>query len=404
MHRWIIGACVFYLFGIAGYYGVIHTEFTGEELSEYFNEERIITIVVDSYPNRSDRYVTVTARVYESDKVNESDSGYGLGNDHESVRVLNEKVLIRFPLGTAVEYGDYFELYGIVEQPESFTGDTGRVFNYPGYLAAQGIYGIIKPVTVTKITTEAQVTITGRMGSMINRVYRWLFEVRTWFVAVLGKYFTDDEHGLIAGMLIGEQSLMSEDLTADFRIVGLSHIVVLSGYNITLVVRAVVFIATLGGLGYRSRRAVAVGVVPFFVIMTGAGASSARAGIMSVVSLILQIDTRTAAAYTMVVYTLTLLVAYTPLALIYSPSLHLSFIALIGLVYVVPMVQSLQPIKRFLEKINPDSYWAAVAQLIIETTSVQFFVLPYIMYMSGSFSVLSLVVNILIVPLVSLIM
>ena len=385
MHRWIIGACVFYVAGVAVYYGFINTTFVSLELEPYFNDSHTFTVQVDSYPDISDSGVKFVTRIIELNSETEF-------KNRLLVRMQGGELMNAGTDRVRLEYGDVLEMTGIIEQPESFVGDAGRTFNYPAYLATDGIYGIIEPKQVTWLRNDAHTLI------------RVLYRMRTWFVDRLGDYFNGNEHGLLAGMLIGEKSRLSKELATDFQVVGLSHIVVLSGYNITLVVSAVMYIAQWCGLGYRGRRVIAAAVVPPFVIMTGAGASSVRAGMMSVMQLMLQIDTRNARAYLIVLYTLTLIVVSSPVSLVHSPSLHLSFLAFVGLVYVVPIMKSFKWVENALRKCESYTVTHIVSNLIVETTSVQLFVLPYIIYMSGTFSVISLAVNIVVVPLVSWIM
>lgn len=376
MHRWIVGACVFYVTSVAVYYGYIKTDSVSLELQQYLNSNRTFIVQVISYPDSSEHSIKFNASIAEIDS-------------HTN---LTSRLLVRMNGDTLIEYGDVLEITGIVEQPEAFTSDTGRIFNYPAYLATENIYGIIEPTRVIRLRNEG------------NYGVRTLYRMRTWLVKRLGDYFSGNQHGLLAGMLIGEKSLISKEVSKDFQVVGLSHIVVLSGYNITLVVSAIMYVARWCGLGYRGRRIGALLVIPLFVIMTGLGASSLRAGIMSCIQQVVQVDTRDVKAYLVVVYTLTVMVIVSPSSLIYSPSLHLSFLAFIGLVYVAPIVKALGAVQTVLKKVESYAWLTTVVGMTVETTSVQLFVLPYIMYMSGTFSVLALAVNIVVVPLVSWIM
>ncbi len=77
-----------------------------------------------------------------------------------------------------------------------------------------------------------------------------------------------------------------------------------------------------------------------------------------------------------------------PRILLHDPSFHMSFLAFIGLIYVTPVLENLFKKSNF----------------IIETLSVQIFVLPYILWMNGRISLLLLLSNILTVPIVPIIM
>jgi competence protein ComEC len=171
--------------------------------------------------------------------------------------------------------------------------------------------------------------------------------------------------------------------------------VVLSGYNITLVVAAVIIVMRAISLGYRARRIVALMAVPFFILMTGTGASSVRAGCMSMMGLLLEIDVRPKHSLRVLLYTLTIMTVVSPWSFIADPSLHLSFLAVIGLWYGTPICAA------YMKKVYQIPW---IGKLLTETVSVQLIVLPYILFMSGSFSMLSLIANLLTVPLVPLVM
>lgn len=293
-------------------------------------------------------------------------------------------ILITLPSGTKISYGDQIILTGIVKSPEAFDTDTGRIFDYPNYLAVHDIYGTIQ-VNEVKITSHHQ-------G---NHFLEILFSVKKYFVDMIRKLFPRAEAGLFAGIIIGEKSLLPKEVLADFQIAGLTHMVVLSGFNITIVAIFMVSVLSWLGCGYRTRRLGAFIGIPIFVAMTGMGASSVRAAIMSLMVFGLQIATRPAHSFRVIMFTAGIMIFINPRIVLYDPSFHMSFLAFIGLIYVTPVIE------RWGEQFGE---WFGLKDLIIETTAVQIFVMPYILWMNGRFSLLLLISNILTVPLVSLIM
>jgi len=197
--------------------------------------------------------------------------------------------------------------------------------------------------------------------------------------------------------VIGEQSLLPKTNLTEFQIAGLTHMIVLSGYNITVVALGAMLILAMVGFGYRARRVGAIIIIPIFLIMTGLGASSVRAGIMAIIVFALQLDTRPANSFRVILITLAIMVAINPYALLYDPSLHLSFLAFVGLVYV-------SPITEFIFSKYNVAEWGGMRDLLIETMSVQIFVLPYIVWMSGRVSLFIVLANLLVVPFTPLVM
>ncbi len=302
----------------------------------------------------------------------------------EGNRTTSSKVLIKMQNGNKVSYGDKVSVTGTIKHPENFMTDTGREFDYVNYLKAHDIYGLM---------TVSHIEIISRHNKSI--FVEKLFSIKKYFVGTIKNLFPKNEAGLFAGIIIGEKSLLPKEVLTDFQIAGLTHIIVLSGYNITIIALSMSTLLAYAGLGYRGRRVGAMIIIPIFLIMTGLGASSVRAGIMSLMIFFLQITTRPAHSLRIILYTAGIMIFINPRIFLHDPGFHMSFLAFIGLIYVTPVMNFY---------FNKNESGSFLKKLIIETTSVQIFVLPYILWMSGRVSLLLIVSNILTVPMVPIIM
>lgn len=303
------------------------------------------------------------------------------GLESTKVRLGDIGIDVTLPKDAQVRYEDRIKFYGKVKSPKAFTTDTYRVFDYPQYLAIHDIYGTITADTFSVIDHKT------------SKLFEILFSLKKIVVDKIKEILPYEEAGLFAGIFIGEKSLLTKNIQQDFQIAGLSHMVVLSGYNITIVATFVMVLFAWLGFGYKGRRVGALIIIPLFIIMTGFGASSVRAGIMSMMIFGLQILVRPANSGRVIFYTAAIIGFSNPRILLYDPSFHLSFLAFIGLVYVTPFIEKL--FSRFGE-------WFGLRDLLVQTLSVQLFVLPYILWMSGRVSLLILLSNLLTVPLVPL--
>lgn len=300
-------------------------------------------------------------------------------NDDFVSREISDRILVRLGPGVNISYGDRIRMSGVIEHPENFITETDREFDYENYLALNDVYGIMRVYGFEMVSRHH--------GSVFLEK---LFSFKKYFVKKLKSVFPAPESGLLAGIMIGEKSLLPETVLADFQSAGLMHMIVLSGYNVTIVAITIATAFSWIGLGYRGRRIGALIVIPIFILMTGLDASAARAGIMAMVAFILQITTRPANTFRIVALTLLIMVFTNPRTLLHDPSLHLSYLAFLGLIYMTPIVANW--FSRFSE-------WYGMRDLITETFAVQIFVMPYILYMNGNVSLLLLVSNILTVPL-----
>ncbi|WP_432487810.1 ComEC/Rec2 family competence protein [Kineococcus sp. SYSU DK018] len=94
-----------------------------------------------------------------------------------------------------------------------------------------------------------------------------------------------DARGLLPGLVTGDTSALPADLEADMRTVGLSHLTAVSGANTTLVVGALVVLASWAGLGRRARLLAAGAGLAGFVVLARPEPSVLRAAVMGAVGL-----------------------------------------------------------------------------------------------------------------------
>ncbi|MBX4215554.1 ComEC/Rec2 family competence protein [Candidatus Parcubacteria bacterium] len=137
---------------------------------------------------------------------------------------LNDTVLVGTEPFPSFEYGDRISVRGKLTKPEAFGNETGRVFDYPAYLSVQGIYYKIDFAKVSLV----------RHGEG-NPVRGFLFKLKRRFIERINSLIKEPESSLLAGLLVGAKQSLGAALLDDFRRVGLIHIVVLSGYNLTIV-------------------------------------------------------------------------------------------------------------------------------------------------------------------------
>lgn len=291
-----------------------------------------------------------------------------------------ERVLVRTTPYKNIKYADTILVTGVLEFPENFEGGSGRIFNYRAYLAKDAIYYTI-PFPEIEIR-EHQKTPTG-----------FLLELKNKYLMALKRALPEPSAALAGGITVGERRSLGEKLTQDFRDTGLVHIVVLSGYNIAIIVLFI--IAILSFLPYRSRHVVAICGIIAFTILVGASATVVRAAIMGSIGALGAVVGRTyQALYTLVLAGFGMLL-WNPYLLMYDPSFQLSFVATLGLLLGVPI---LIPHFTFI----PDKF--ALREIAAATIATQIAVLPLLVYMVGDISLVAVFVNLLVLPVIPLAM
>jgi competence protein ComEC len=270
---------------------------------------------------------------------------------------------------------------GKLALPKNFESENGVEFDYVNYLGKENIrYEIFRP----KITfIESQRSLKGS-----------LFDLKNKFIDSIGKFVPDPDSSLIAGVLFGSKQSLGDVLLDRFKKAGIIHIVVLSGYNITIVASAFLYAANYFG---KKRQGLfgAVIAILLFGLMVGLGATVLRAMLMSLLAILARYLGRPFDALRALFIAAFAMILWNPDLLLYDPSFQLSFMATFGLITLTPF---------FYTRLGFVTSKYGLQETVASTLAVQVFLLPILIYMSGFVSLVSFIVNILIPPLVPAIM
>ncbi len=280
-------------------------------------------------------------------------------------------------------YDDHISFSGKLLEPANFDSDSGRSFDYRSYLAKDDIYFEIKSASVSEVSQNK------RGFSMSSS----LFALKHKFVSNLERTLGEPHSALAAGLVVGEKSALGKALINDFRIVGLIHIVVLSGFNITIVADALRRMLSLLPRAW----GIVVGAVgiALFGILVGGGATVVRSCFMAGVALSAELIRRDYAVMRALMLVGLIMIIENPMILIHDPSFQLSFLATMGLIFLA------KPIEDKLIFITDK---LGMRGIVASTLATQVFVSPVILYMMGQLSIIGLIVNILVLPLVPITM
>ena len=280
-------------------------------------------------------------------------------------------------------YGDRVEVTGELKVPEPFETDLGRVFDYRGYLRARGVNYMISFGHLTHISNGN--------GNVFMAA---LLSGKAIFMQTIEGIIPEPQVGLGEGLLLGVNRALGADLEQIFRRTGIIHIVVLSGYNVMLVAEAIM---RLLSFVFRPRTRMVIGVVGIstFALLVGLSATVVRASIMAVLILVARATGRTYAITRALMLAGIAMLLINPYLLVFDPGFQLSFLATVGLIFLAPLIE-----KRL--TLVPTKF--QVREFLTATIATQLFVLPILIYSIGSFSIVSVVVNVLVLPTVPITM
>lgn len=317
------------------------------------------------------------------DEISFSGFVFDLPNERENNQRLiiktketKEKFLIITDLYPRFQYGEVLNISGEPEKPENFITDLGREFDYVNYLAKDDIYYVLYKPKIEKTNLF--------QGSFVKRA---LFNFKNRLEDNLKSVLHEPESSLASGLLLGSRRSLGRELTESFTKTGLIHIVVLSGYNVTIIAESI--LRFLSFLPQNISFSFGISSIFLFAIMTGASTTTVRASIMAILALIARKTGRSYEITRALIIAGLIMVLQNPKILVYDMSFQLSFLSTIGLIYISPYFE-----KRFSFITNK----FGLRQIIGATLGTQIFVLPFILYKIGLLSVIAPLTNILVLP------
>lgn len=276
-------------------------------------------------------------------------------------------------------YGDRVSVTGVLERPESFETDLGRTFNYPGYLKARGVE---LTVSFADVTVES--------SGHGNPIIAILLHAKEELIAAIEGSIREPFAGLGEGLLLGERRALGDELEEAFRHTGIIHIVVLSGYNVMIVAEAIMRLLS-AFFTPRVRVAIGVAAIAAFALIVGLSATVLRASVMAALVLVARATGREYTVTRALVFAGVVMVLFNPYLLAFDPGFQLSFLATLGLVLVAPHIEA---------RLNLVPSAFQIREFITATLATQLMVLPLLVYTIGEFSVVSVLVNVLVLPAV----
>jgi competence protein ComEC len=218
-------------------------------------------------------------------------------------------------------------------------------------------------------------------------------DVRDSFANGIREAIREPEASLGSGFLLGQKTALPEKLDQELRLLGLTHIVVASGYNLSILVR---YARRLFEKVSRFTSLAVSGFLVFaFANVTGFSPSMTRASLITGLSLLAWYYGRKFHPLVLLPFSAAVTVVINPAYAWGDIGWLLSFSSFIGVIMFSPLIH-----KYFWGDKKPGN----IRQVFIETTSAQLLTLPLIAYVFGQYSPLALLANVLILPLIPLAM
>lgn len=216
-------------------------------------------------------------------------------------------------------------------------------------------------------------------------------QIKQIFISGLQNALPDESVAFMSGILIGSRSALPKAYTDILLVLGLSHIVAVSGYNLTILIG---FLNRRFSKSWRWGGLVAsLWIILGFVVISGASASILRAGIMSSIFLIANYYGRRLNLVVCLCIVAVAMITIQPQSLLSDLGWQLSFLSLFGITILAPRISRLLPSKPRL-----------LNDILSVTLAAQIATAGLVIYKFDQLSVLAPLSNLVVIPIIPLLM
>ena len=236
-------------------------------------------------------------------------------------RTLHEKVLLELPLGRSPPQGAVLELRATVAAPRG--PEDG--FDERGWLARRGVHVVLHGRSWRIVGRR------GGIGGISDRL-------RAHVARAITPGLDGERHAVLAGIVLGEDEGLTDELRDDFKAAGLYHLLAVSGQNITFLALGVLGLAWLLGIPRLAAEVVAIAAIVGYVLAVGWQPSVVRAGVAGGLASLAWLLSRPRDRWHFLALGAAVLLAWTPASLL-EPGFQLSFAAVGSIFLLLPRLR-----------------------------------------------------------------
>ena len=235
--------------------------------------------------------------------------------------VVREAVLLELPRGRSPPQGALIETIAKLERPRP--PEDG--FDEEAYLRRRGVHVVLEGGPWRQV---------GRRGGVPGLADR----LRRYMTRTLAPGLGGERRAVLAGVVLGEDEGLSEDLRGSFRASGLYHLLAVSGQNVVLVAGGMLGLAWLIGLPRWCGQLAALAAIVGYVAAVGWQPSVVRAGVAGALASLAWLAARPRDRWYFLLAGAVVLLAWNPYSLL-EPGFQLSFSAVAAIFVAVPALQ-----------------------------------------------------------------
>ncbi len=363
-------------------YSISTKIFPGNHITRYLDSNERITIIgkVVGFPhqrqNRIEFEMAVDTLIFDS-----------------AVHQTNGKILVRvkdFKFDPV--YGDKIQLYSKLREPpgERNPGE----FNYKKYLAAQGVYGI-----VTVYRKQHLIKLSSPEHFSFRKT---IFGVKAKIQQTINSLYDGKPRTLMQGLLLGERGEIPYELKESFAKCGVIHALAISGLHVGYLL--IIFFAIFGLLQIPGRWKIIFVLLSllFYNLIVGFKPPIVRASLMASLFLFGRLLQRPVDIINIIAAAAVIILFINPLEL-FQASFQLSFAAILSIVLIYQKLKNLFEKNRLIRKLMQKKFGEYTITLFLVSLAAQLGTLPIVVYYFHRLPVVSILVNLLVIPAVGIV-
>ncbi len=307
--------------------------------------------------------------------------------DHQKIKVsttqlldpINKEIsgntLVKTDLYPPYYYGDELEIDCILIKPGKIEN-----FDYAKYLSKENIYSLC-------YNGEIKIIKRNSGNIFITQIYK----LKNFLFKKVNRIWPSPISSFVNSSLFGFEKLLPSDIDDNFRRTGLSHIVVVSGMHVAIIITTFSKILYQIRINRKQSFLLLIILLFSFAILSGFSSSIIRASIMGILVILSKNIGRSISNYLVIIYSIIIMALINPLSIFYDIGFQLSFLATIGLIYLSPILSNY--LKFITEKF-------ALKEIISTSLSAIIMTLPISLYNFHKLPLFALLSNIVILPFI----
>jgi competence protein ComEC len=290
---------------------------------------------------------------------------------------------------------------GELEIPENFED-----FDYRRYLYKDDIFACIYKIDLSLLNKEGSRNrpfLAKQQIKFINLIYDFKKSLNLKIQTI----WQGEDQGLIKSLIIGDKSELSKENKEKFQKIGISHIIAISGMHLHIISEILSKFFYFLGFRKKINYFLIIIFLGFYVFLIGLPASAIRALIMTGFAFLAQTLGRKKYSNLILFFTLNMMLVFNYKLLFNDIGFQFSFLAVLALLNLMPLLERFFLKIKFFTIINPISedlmgklrltgVYKTIQATFLATLSCQIMTLPLMLYYFNYFSLISILANLMI--------